>query len=187
MLDAYALRNVAGRTLILRALLPMIAPDAARTWIDMAGPGTWEGHPSGPFTLDAAAFRACIAAFEAQTNPIPLDYNHASIEASQAPAAGWCHKLEVRDGRLCAYVEFTAKAADAIRAGEYRYCSPVFMFDSPDRVTGKPVPCDIHSIALTNTPFMDGQRPIALTRRAAVAAPTRINAWSGIAVGHVGK
>ena len=181
---AVTLSNGAGRMLALRARLPMIAADSAKAWIDVAMPGTWEGHPAGPFTLTRETFESVLAAFNAQANPIPLDYNHQSVSGGEAPAAGWVHKMELRgDGHLWAFVEFTDRAAERVRAGEYRYCSPVFLFDAPDRKTGEPVPCDIHSIALTNTPFLDGQQPIALTR-AAVVAP-RIDAPQGSLVSFV--
>jgi hypothetical protein len=166
--DAYAMPML-GRALALRSLVGLTGEGAeARTcWIHVAYQGTWEGHPDGAFTLDAAAFASCVAAFEAQRNPVPVDYEHASVrDVLKAPAAGWVQRLETRDdGDLWAFVEWTAEAAAEIRSGAYRYCSGVFVFERPDRKSGEPVACSLHSIALTNTPFIDGQKPIALSQR----------------------
>jgi hypothetical protein len=175
---AYALTSV-GRVMALRALLPLIADDAKTTWIDLAYEGAWEGHASGPFELTRAAFEQILANFEAQRNPVPLDYEHASEWATEAPAAGWIHKLEIRDApggaRLWAFVELTAKAADQIRCGAYRFSSGVFDFGATDRKTGEPIGCRLRSAALTNQPFLDGQTPIALSQRAALALENQMN------------
>lgn len=163
--DAYALPAKRGRAVALRALVGLSGadPETRTRWIHVAPEGEWRGHPEGPFALGTDSFRACMAAFEAQANPIAIDYGHASLSAAEAPAAGWGQRLDLRDDGLWCEVEFTVRAAAAIRSGEYRYCSAVFLFDQPDRVTGETVECQLHSIALTNTPFIDGQRPIVLT------------------------
>lgn len=63
-----------------------------------------------------------------------VDYEHQTQLAAQngqpAPAAGWITSLEWEEGRgLFAGVDWTDKARAHIRAGEYRYISPVFAFD----------------------------------------------------------
>jgi hypothetical protein len=164
---AYALPSL-GRAMALRALVGLTGEGADKRmgWVHVAYCGTWEGHSEGAFTLDRAAFESCIRAFEAQSNPVPVDYEHASVrDVAKAPAAGWVQKLELRGDDLWALVEWTKTAAEEIRSGAYRFCSGVFVFDKPDRKSGEPVPCVVHSVALTNTPFVDGQRPIALSQR----------------------
>jgi hypothetical protein len=164
---AYALPSL-GRAMALRALVGLTGEGADKRtgWVHVAYSGTWEGHSEGAFTLDRAAFESCIRAFEAQSNPVPVDYEHASVrDVAKAPAAGWVQKLELRGDDLWALVEWTKTAAEEIRSGAYRFCSGVFVFDKPDRKSGEPVPCVVHSVALTNTPFVDGQRPIALSQR----------------------
>ena len=50
-----------------------------------------------------------------------------------APAAGWIHGLRWTEGSgLFAEVELTARALQAIASGEYRYFSPVFLYDPVD-------------------------------------------------------
>ncbi|NJK32848.1 MAG: hypothetical protein HC927_10810 [Deltaproteobacteria bacterium] len=112
------------------------------------------------------AFARASTPFRAQRNPIPVDYEHASVrDVAKAPAAGWLQRLELRGEDLWGIVEWTQTAADEIRSGAYRYCSGVFLFDRPDRKSGKPIGCSLHSVALTNTPFIDDQRPIVLSQR----------------------
>jgi phage I-like protein len=64
--------------------------------------------------------------------------------------------MELRgDGaELWARVEWTDEAREAIAERRYRYLSPVFRWNRPDRVTGETVPLHIPSVALTNTPFL---------------------------------
>lgn len=165
VVHAYALSPT---RLALRALVGLSGEGAeGRTsWIDVAYTGTWKGHPAGEFSLDTDKFAECVSQFDAQENPISVDYEHASLDAppTGAPAAGWVQALEIRGDHLWAQVEWTERAAAMIRAGEYRYCSPVFTFAEPDRKTGLASVCAIDSVALTNRPFIDGQKPIALSR-----------------------
>lgn len=166
-LGAYALPSL-GRAFALRALVGLTGErhENRTGWTHVAYEGEWAGHPDGAFTLDDGAFKSCIAAFESQKNPTPVDFEHASVrDLPKAPAAGWVQRLELREDGLWALVEWTEDAAKDIRSGAYRYCSGVFVFDKADRVTGEPVSCALHSIGLTNTPFIDGQKPIVLSQR----------------------
>lgn len=175
MLQAIALSppDVAGRALCLRALYPLVEQGASEVWIHIAYEGTWEGHEAGAFTLDRKSFDQIVVNFDRQANPIPLDYEHATEWATKAPAAGWVQEIQVRttDGsaHLWARVELTTEAAGHIREGAYRFSSGVFVFDATDRVSGDDCGCVMHSLALTNTPFVDGQEPIRLSQRAALA------------------
>jgi phage I-like protein len=62
--------------------------------------------------------------------------------------------LREDDTQLWGQVLWTSEAASAIGRREFRYVSPVLQFDCPDRLTGESVPMVVHSLALTNTPFM---------------------------------
>ena len=169
-LTAYSLSGVTDRLLALRALVGITGDgaDARTTWIHVAPEGTWEGHPDGAFTLSRAGFLSCVSDCERRMTPPSVDYEHASIypTGEPTPAAGYVQRLEIRRDGLWALVEFTRRAADMIRGGEYRFCSGVFAFERRDRQTGEVIPCMLDSIALTNRPFIDGQAPIALSQRA---------------------
>lgn len=172
IVEAYALRSVhgaKGRALVLRSEVGLTgAEHEKRTgWANIAKVGEWRGHPSGAFEVTTDHLREVIRAFDEQETPVPFDYEHAStIEGAEAPAAGWIQKLELRGEQLWALVEWTERGAEYIRRGEYRFSSAVLFFDAPDKTTGRPRKCRLHSVALTNTPFMDGLQSIALSDRA---------------------
>lgn len=156
----------------LRSLYPLVAPDAPVTDVHVAMEGRWEGHSSGPFELTREAFAQIVANFERSANAIPLDFEHATEWAQEAPACGWVHGLEIRNddrgkAHLWARVELGEKAARYIREGAYRFSSGVFVFDARDNATGADIGVEMTSLALTNVPFILGQTPIALSRRAA--------------------
>lgn len=71
--------------------------------------------------------------------------------------------LELRDDGLWAYVKFLPEVAEDIQSKRVRFCSATLIFDTVDRETGKPLSADLHSIALTNTPFVDGLTPLDQT------------------------
>jgi len=154
------------RSVAFRSMLPLVAKDSANTWVHLTVDGTYEGHHAGSFTFDRSTSEELIANFNSQKNPIPLTYEHPRYDDGQPkPAAGWVHELEHRDGGLWGLCEFTSRAAQMCRDGEYKFTSVVVVFDSTDRVSGEPVGAELIEVALTNRPFIDGQKPIALSRR----------------------
>jgi phage I-like protein len=92
-----------------------------------------------------------LAAFSADGRDLPIDWEHASeIKApngEQAPAAGWIKALELQNGELWARVEWTPSAVGHIRNREYRYISPVFVYEKETRRINR-----ITSAGLTNQP-----------------------------------
>ena len=158
----FAAFQTAPRRMQLRRVFSLLSEDADTVWIHVAMPGTWKGHDAGEFTLTRDDFATIIANFEHQKNDIPLDWEHATEWAAQAPAAGWVKQLRLQGDNLWAFVELGKKAASQIRAGEYRFSSGVFVFDATDRATGEECGCVLHSLALTNVPFIDGQQSIRL-------------------------
>lgn len=99
-----------------------------------------------------------------------IDYNHGSSMADNpeaGKAAGWIDHLEVKDGVLYAYPEWTDAAKNYISKKEYRYASAEIDMDYHDKETGQPVGATLLAVALTNRPFIEGQEAITL------AEPTR--------------
>jgi len=145
------------------ALLTRQGPPAPQ-WVMVLRTGAWLGHPTAPEVVTHEHLRSALDCFErhyrAHGADLVVDYHHGSVLATRtgtrAPAAGWIRALELRnDGtELWGRVMWTAEAASAIERHEFRYLSPVLRFAWPDRVTGRPVPLQIHSVALTNTPFL---------------------------------
>ncbi|HEY9141660.1 MAG TPA: phage protease [Bryobacteraceae bacterium] len=104
------------------------------------------------------------------TGEVPIDYDH-SIETAAGsgdavPAAGWIKAMEDApdaEGILWGTVEWTPKAAGMIRAGEYKYISPVIDPNVRDNKTGAPQGWTLTSAALTNTPVLQGMPALVLS------------------------
>lgn len=82
-----------------------------------------------------------------------IDYEHQTLYLEKNgqgnPAAGWIKQVEYRPNEgLFATVSWTEKAASQIKAGEYRYISPLFIPDSNGRVV------QVLNAALTNRPAL---------------------------------
>ncbi|MNZ80162.1 Mu-like prophage I protein [compost metagenome] len=82
---------------------------------------------------------------------LPFDYVHATElkapNGEEAPAAGWVREYRLNDrGAMEARVEWTERARNAIQSREYRYVSPVFLFDQDGRIHR------FSSFGLTNKP-----------------------------------
>ena len=99
---------------------------------------------------------------------LAIDYEHQSFDRCNArpdglrPAAGWIGRLEVRDDGLWACdVNWTERARELLRTGEYRYFSPVIYWADEDYSDV----AALGPVALTNDPAMRGVQPLAASRR----------------------
>ncbi len=151
-------------------------------WVQIGQVGRWLGHPAGPETVSRDMLMAAKGYFErhfvANGVDLLIDYHHASTlppaAENLARAAGWIQEMELRqDGaELWGKVMWTTQASNAIRQREFRYLSPVLRFNAPDRVSGEPVPLQIPSVALTNTPFLTELEALNDTAGANAGTPT---------------
>jgi phage I-like protein len=95
---------------------------------------------------------------------IPFDYDHqiefAAVKGvgGRAPASGWGKSLTVEPDGVWANVEWTANAASAILAKEYKYLSPVVGHTADGKVLL------ITCASLTNMPAIDDLFKLAATR-----------------------
>jgi len=116
--------------------------------------------------IDAASAAALIKRFSSRANPRVIDYEHQTLAtpAAIAPAAGWFDGIEWRDGEglFATGVKWTPKAEAMLKAGEYRFISPVFSY-----APGSGEVLEIKMAALTNNPGLDGMKAAALTATAA--------------------
>jgi phage I-like protein len=125
----------------------------------------------GPWRIDAESASALMRRVAALKNDIPVDYGHQLLLAEEngksAPAAGWLSRnaFAWREGSGFFHLSpsWTAAARAAIAADEYRYVSAVFSYDP---ATGHPL--TIHSVALTNTPAIDGMSPLVAALTAGI-------------------
>ncbi|MFO1495142.1 MAG: phage protease [Lysobacterales bacterium] len=147
--------------------LPALAEGATEILMQLTPAGEFRASdgreiPSGAWRIDGQIAGRVIGEFNARANPLVLDYEHQTLHketnGQPAPAAGWLRELVWIDGKgLFARVELTARAQSLIRAGEYRYVSPVFLYH---KTTGEVLA--IEMAALTNNPAIDGMEPLVL-------------------------
>ncbi len=106
-------------------------------WIQLIPAGSFHGRDGrGPYVLaDPSAVIAATNALRMKAG-IAIDYDHATDfgapQGNPAPAAGWITEFAIRSGAIWGRVEWTERAASAIRAHEYRYISPVFQYAPSD-------------------------------------------------------
>lgn len=105
--------------------------------------------------------------FESLRRKLAIDYEHQTFDAHNSrpdglsPAAGWIGGLEVRgDGLWAVDVSWTDRAAELLRAGEYKYFSPVIFWTDEDFSDV----AALGPVALTNDPAMRGVQPLAASR-----------------------
>lgn len=143
-------------------MLTVPIPDnpAPPEWIELIPPGPAVVGVDGRRWLNDAPEKI-VTAFAARTRPMVIDWEHASEHRApvglDAPAAGWIDRIEVRDGAIFGHVErWTERATAMLRAGEYRYVSPVFNYEKEtSRIR------EVTSAALTNRPNL----PLAALNR----------------------
>lgn len=117
--------------------------------------------PGGKWFIDASIAQRLIAQLSASVNDLVIDYEHQTLLADKngkpAPAAGWFKDVEWRDGSgLWIKPNWTSRAAEFIKNGEYRFLSAVFPYS---KETGEPL--SLHSAALVNRPGIDGMKAVA--------------------------
>lgn len=127
------------------------------TFKDPADVPEWiELLPAGPTVQgrDGRAWRLIpddvVQAFNADNADLPVDIEHATElrgpEGKPAPAVGWITGLEARNGAVWGRVEWNNSGGVAISERQYRYISPVFLYDKEGRIV------KLTSAALTNQP-----------------------------------
>ncbi|MBZ9678903.1 phage protease [Mesorhizobium sp. ES1-1] len=136
------------------------ADAGAGHWVQLCPAGTFKARDGrGPFEAGSgSALQAIIDRTKeiAGATELVIDYDHQSVFGAiegvggTAKAAGWVKELEVRADGIWGRVEWTPAASEAIKAGEYRYLSPVLL---QSKATGKVLA--IRMAALTNTPALD--------------------------------
>lgn len=118
-------------------------------WVEVLPPGpSVQGRDGRTWSYEPGAVMAATLAHGVD---LPFDYLHATElkapNGEEAPAAGWVREYRLNQrGALEARVEWTERARNAIDAREYRYVSPVFLFDQDGRIHR------FSSFGLTNKP-----------------------------------
>lgn len=109
----------------------------------------------GNFNVDEESYTLMKEHMKKRGLDIVVDYEHQTLENVQAPAGGWIKDIYLQDGAITAKVEWTPTARNYLKNKEYRYLSPVILVRKSDNKATV-----LHSVALTNTPAIDGMFPI---------------------------
>lgn len=124
-----------------------------------------DGRPAecAAWQLDAQIAQRVIAIAAAQKNDILIDFEHQSLRSREngkrVEAAGWVPRtFEWREGKglFATNIAWVSDTPDLITQKKYRYISTVFFYNA---ATGEVL--EIVSIALTNTPALDGLEALA--------------------------
>ena len=124
--------------------------------------------------VDGRAWRntdpqAVVNATRAIGRDLPIDYDHATdtgkASGAPAPAAGWITAVEVRADGIWGKVDWTERGREALAAREWRFISPVFLFDKAAGVIRR-----ILRAALTNDPAIAELTALAHAERAVARA-----------------
>ncbi|MGN0710503.1 MAG: phage protease [Anaerovoracaceae bacterium] len=105
----------------------------------------------GDFLVDEKSFQMIQKEFKERKLDKVVDYEHQTLKDVQAPAAGWIKELRMDTDAVVAKVEWNLKAQEYLKNKEYRYVSPVVRVRESDNRAAV-----LHSLALTNTPAIDG-------------------------------
>lgn len=116
-------------------------------------PADGRADGAGGWYVDDSNGYALADSINALDIDLMIDYEHQTLYLEKNgqgnPAAGWIKQVEYRPNEgLFAEVAWTDKAASQIKAGEYRYISPLFIPDSNGRVV------QVLNAALTNRPAL---------------------------------
>ncbi len=134
----------------LAAAINVAAPEGqAPEWIELIPAGRVSGRDGRKWNNDRPD--TIVAAFNANGADLVIDVEHATEHKAPggdpAPAVGWIGALENRGGAIWGRAEWTQSGRAAIENREYRYISPVFLFEKKtSRIT------QLLSAGLTNMP-----------------------------------
>ena len=145
--------------------------DAVPTDAHLLHPGPFRANDGRPrdvpaWMLDSVIAAAVVARASQRSSDTLIDYEHQSLHTERngqpVPAAGWFRDLEWCEGKglYAVGIRWTDRARGLIAAREYRYISAVFSYHQQ---TGEVL--EIVSVALTNTPALDGLDDLIAARK----------------------
>lgn len=147
--------------------LPATAAGSDPIWIQATPTGQFRARDGRPedvpsWRIDASIAARVIADIRSHATPLVVDYEHQTLRAEEngqpAPAAGFIRDGEWREGSgLWILVDLTPRARQYLVDGEYRYFSPVFLYEEKTGAVRRLV-----MGALTNFPAIDGMTQMEL-------------------------
>jgi len=128
--------------------------------------GTFSGYRDGEFSLTRKMFDQMIGNFQSEKNPLPVYFGHSdTIPLAEEPEAkGWILAVERRGDDLWAKLEMTSEMESKIKDGKFRFTSIFCRTQNVHRETGKKIGARLVSLAITNSPFIDGLEALTLSQ-----------------------
>lgn len=130
-----------------------LPPGEPPEWVQLLPAGELNARDGRCWKLTDAAAVVEASRRRAGATDLVFDYGHQTDYAREngqpAPAAGWIRELQARADGIWGRVEWTERAAAAIKAREFRYVSPTFQHTKAGVVT------EVLRAALTNSPALD--------------------------------
>jgi len=124
-------------------------------WIRLLQTGEYLNHPDGAHEVTREHLEEMIENFERVETDLLVDKDHDSVFMGDTRAAGWVMEVELReDGLYGRWPEWTPWGEELVGSREYRYLSPVYSLTSEAK-DGTPQGAKLHSVSLTNIPYMD--------------------------------
>lgn len=142
-----------GRSALCIELAALLAEGKAPDWVQLIPAGPKVNGRDGRWWMMGDADAVAENSLSDRSD-LPVDWNHA-IEyrapyGGDAPASGWIKELAVRQGSIWGRVEWTARGRQSVESKEYRYLSPVFLYDKESLEIRR-----LTSVSLTNRPNLD--------------------------------
>lgn len=144
------------------AILAAVLPLQAHADVQLVPFGEFSSRDGRPtevpkWKISDARGRAIAARLNARhvKTKFQFDYEHQTLHSAKngqpAPASGWAQQFEWRDGDglYALNVQWTERALQMMKAAEYRYISPVLVYDGK---TGEVL--DVFNAALVNNPAL---------------------------------
>jgi hypothetical protein len=130
-------------------------------WIEAHKTGEWEHEFYGKVIGSVKMFRAMIKNWKNNVlgcKPC-IDYQHSTGNPFLSPedagkAAGWVEDMKIENESLMEFIEWTPRAREYIRAGEFKYFSPTYIENYINPADGEDAGPVMLGGALTNTPFL---------------------------------
>ena len=119
-------------------------------WVKLVPAGEFPSKDDEPYRLVDAEAVAAASNARRGDGAVVIDFEHQTEGGEIAPAAGWISEFVARDGAVWGRVKWTKRAKALLRALEYRYLSPVFLFDKVSRAVKV-----VLRAGLTNAPALD--------------------------------
>jgi len=140
------------------------AMDNGRMELVVSVEGYWAARD---MEVTAQRHAEMLKTFTDEGKDLLFDYDHEGIFGMSSRAAAWGKSMRIEGDKLIVEIEPTGSGLNAITNKEFRYLSPVYQHRWCNKRTGEIYNTwRLHSVALTNVPFIEELPAITNTENA---------------------